>query len=186
MSIEHDSSTQGRPSGVRLFAAMLVIVVCAAIVLTLVIRQSTPPAPVTGKKAPEIRVAGWYNGPGPTAEDLRGKVIVLDAWAFWCVPCRVKAPELVKLHEHYRERGVVFIGLTGEGAQAESKSRGFLKATNIGWPNGYGAVQTLLDLNNEYIPQTWVIDRKYNLIWDESRATEPIEAAIDRALAEAP
>lgn len=186
MSFETDSVPPSRPSGGRLFSAMLVIVIGAAIVLTMVIRQSTPPSPVTGKKAPEIRVAGWYNGPGPKAEDLKGKVIVLDAWAFWCVPCRAKAPELIKLHERYRDKGVVFIGLTGEGAQADAKSRGFLKATNITWPNGYGAVQTLLDLNNEYIPQTWVIDRKYNLIWDESKATEPIEAALDRALAESP
>ncbi len=177
--IETEPSLQHRPpsNGGKIFSAVLLVVVAVAFAFAFTIR------PVS--KAPEIRAAGWLNGPGPTPEELHGKVLVVDAWAFWCGPCRASAPELVKLHERYRERGVVFLGLTSEGADQDAENRRFLADTKITWPNGFGAVGTLIKLKADFIPQVWVIDRKYNLIWNVN-SSEPIESAIDRALAQKP
>jgi thiol-disulfide isomerase/thioredoxin len=161
------------------FVAVLLVVAVAAFLMAQSFRKPAI------RKAPEIHVDGWLNGPGPTREDLHGKVIVLDAWAFWCLPCRAQAPDLVKLYEKYREQGVVFLGLTMEDSAADVENRGFLKATKITWPNGFGAEKTLRELKADTIPQRWVIDRQYNLIWTES-SSESIEAAIDRALAQQP
>lgn len=36
-----------------------------------------------GELAPPIQGAGWVNGPAPSVESLKGKVIVLEAWASW-------------------------------------------------------------------------------------------------------
>ena len=173
--VDGPRTTTGKP-----FLIVLLIVAVSAMALSLLIRG---PSPV--RKAPELQVEGWLNGPGPTAEELHGKVIVLDAWAFWCMPCRAQAPELVTLHRKYRDRGVVFLGLTIEGFEANAQNQRFLKDTKITWPNGYGAEKMFQELKADTIPQRWVIDRKYNLIWTES-SNEPIEAAIDRALAETP
>jgi len=167
-----------RGSG-KWFSFALVLVVLATLAMTAMLRQKTTvPIP-----APPIVVAGWLNGPGPTADELRGKVIVLDAWAYWCGPCRASAPELVKLYERYRDQGVVFLGLTAGGEDVDDRNRDFLNDTNITWPNGYGATDTLVALDNESIPERWVIDRNNNIIWFET-SNEPIEAAIDRALAQ--
>ena len=185
METETGFAPTGVPKRGKSFIVALLIVGGVTLAFAMVIRQSTPGS-TTGNRAPEIQAAGWLNGPGPTSAELHGKVIVLDAWAFWCGPCRAQAPELVALYKRYRERGVVFVGLTGEGAAAQRQSQQFLQATNITWPNAYGARFTLAQLKNKYIPQTWVIDRSYNLIWDSSIPSEPIEAAIDRALAEKP
>ena len=183
MYSEQNSASGDR--GRKSFAIALAIVVSLAAVLTILIRQTIEVDQfTTGTPAPKIQVAGWLNGPGPTAEELHGKVIVVDAWAFWCGPCRREAPELVKLYEKYKDR-VVFIGLTGEGIEADEANREFLKQTKITWPNGYGAVQTLSELKAEFIPQRWVIDRNYKLVWNEN-SPESIEAAIDAALAQKP
>jgi thiol-disulfide isomerase/thioredoxin len=41
----------------------------------------------------------------------RGKIVVLDFWATWRRPCLKAMPDLQKLHERYRDRGVVVLGL---------------------------------------------------------------------------
>ena len=55
-----------------------------------------------GEKAPVITAKGWVNGDAPAMEDLKGKVIVVDAWATWCYPCKLEAPKLVKTYKKYQ------------------------------------------------------------------------------------
>jgi len=43
--------------------------------------------------------------------DYRGKVVVIDFWASWCVPCRRSFPWLNDMHSRYREDGLVIIGV---------------------------------------------------------------------------
>jgi thiol-disulfide isomerase/thioredoxin len=72
--------------------------------------------------APELEVAGWIDKPAGTLADLRGRVVLLDFWATWCVPCRVTMPKLSRLHAKYEARGLTVVGLTlAEGAGAAGK-----------------------------------------------------------------
>jgi thiol-disulfide isomerase/thioredoxin len=138
---------------------------------------------LVGQPMPTLVAQGWLNGAAPTAEELRGQVILIDAWAFWCMPCLRVAPELVKLHEAYAPRGVVFIGLTGEGSDRLADSQAFLARAKISWRQGYGAYDVLDRLRADTIPQVWIIDRRGQIVWD-TWSEESMEAALDRALAE--
>lgn len=42
----------------------------------------------------------------------RGKVVLLNFWATWCVPCRAEIPRLVDLENKYRSRGFRIIGIS--------------------------------------------------------------------------
>lgn len=65
-----------------------------------------------GKKllAHELR----YLGATP---ETKGKVLLIDFWATWCAPCLAAMPELAKIQEDYRARGLVVISVTKEGAK---------------------------------------------------------------------
>jgi peroxiredoxin len=44
--------------------------------------------------------------------DYRGKIVIMDFWATWCGPCLKSMPEIQKLHERFKNRGVVVLGIT--------------------------------------------------------------------------
>lgn len=133
-----------------------------------------------GHPLPKIEAEGWLNGEAPKASDLQGKVLVVDAWATWCLPCRKRALDLVYLHEKYAERGVIFISLTAEPHSKLDTIQSFLKATGVGWLNGYGAEATLTELGAEVIPMVWIFDRQGKVVWNEESAV-----SMDRGIAQA-
>lgn len=51
----------------------------------------------------------------------RGKVVVLDFWQSWCSPCLKTLPELQRLHETYRDKGLVIVGITNLGLEQDEK-----------------------------------------------------------------
>ncbi len=191
---QYDTVSEPPPSRGRSWLIGIVIVAALAIGFALMLKQSIPSARSTsrliGTQAPKLEVEGWLNGSGPTPEELRGKVVVVDAWAWWCGPCRMAAPDMIALEQKYREQGVVFLGLTSESSDTLAKSKQFLSVTKINWPNGYGASRTLQLLEADSIPHVTIIDRK-NVIEDiimgaGGDSHQSIEAAIQRALAKQP
>src|SRR5712691_6705381 len=52
-----------------------------------------------------------FSGGTLALHSLRGKPVVMNFWASWCIPCRDEAPLLVRLHKTYGPRGIVFIGV---------------------------------------------------------------------------
>lgn len=135
-----------------------------------------------GETAPEIKAEGWFNGTPPSADELKDKVLVVDAWAFWCGPCRREAPHLVAAYEKYKDKGVIFLGLTAEGDDKLEHSEAFLKETGITWPNGYGAGETLYHFETTGVPSIWVIGRDGKIVWNRD-SDEELEAGIEQALA---
>lgn len=64
-------------------------------------------------------------------EQWRGKILVVNFWATWCPPCREEMPELSQLHEHYRDKGVLVLGIASDDA---AKIQEFSKETKVSYP----------------------------------------------------
>ena len=67
-----------------------------------------------------------------TAKSLKGKVVIIDFWATWCVPCKDELPVLEKLYSRYKDRGLVIIAVSVDKDLA--KVRRFLKKMQLTLP----------------------------------------------------
>ncbi len=160
-----------RPGGTNWIRLLLIVVLASGFFAWLFKELQNPqahPHPSLGKPAPAILVDGWLNGTGPTIEQVAGQVCVIDVFAYWCRPCLQSAPHTVDLYDAYKDRGVVFIGLTSEDASDAAKTEEFLKKAKFDWPCGYGASQTIARLyqsNSNPIPAMFIVDRQGKIGW---------------------
>jgi len=65
-----------------------------------------------GQPFPVLDVEHHLGAPLPSADSLKGKVVVAFFWAHWCGNCKQQLPILEQLHEHYGERGLAILGPT--------------------------------------------------------------------------
>jgi len=73
------------------------------------------------------------NGDIITLEALRGKVVLVNAWATWCPPCVLEMPGFQRVYEDYRDQGFTVLGISrDEGSPDVVKA--FLKEKGITYP----------------------------------------------------
>ena len=85
---------------------------------------------LTGRPAPDFALREM-EGPEFTLTGQDGKVVLLDFWATWCMPCRMEMPILQGLHEELASRGLMVVGITRGNT---SEIRTFLDAHGITFP----------------------------------------------------
>ena len=66
--------------------------------------------PVDSGLAPDFTLTS-FDGQTVTLSELRGKVVIINFWASWCIPCREEAAYLEQTWRKYKELGVIFIGV---------------------------------------------------------------------------
>jgi thiol-disulfide isomerase/thioredoxin len=81
-------------------------------VSTAVASAQHPEDAFVGQKAPELKSSEtWINTAPLTLEGLRGKVVLLEFWAYDCPFCAEAMPHVKALHEKYAKDGLVVIGV---------------------------------------------------------------------------
>lgn len=70
---------------------------------------------------------------------LKGRVVVLNFWATFCVPCRKEMPDLAAIQNEYAALGVQVVGASTDVAADRSKVLQFVKETKVNFPVWTGA-----------------------------------------------
>jgi cytochrome c biogenesis protein CcmG/thiol:disulfide interchange protein DsbE len=123
-----------------------------------------------------------------TLSSLRGKAVVLNVWASWCLPCKEEAPFLEQIWRENRSHGLVVVGLDAKDFRKDA--RRFARRFDITYPIVYdGPGDVVARYGVTGFPETFVLDREGRIVEafvgsvnaDEDRAR--LRAAVDRALA---
>jgi thiol-disulfide isomerase/thioredoxin len=114
------------------------------------------------KRAPSLTLRD-IDGRSFSLADYKDKVVLLNFWATWCVPCRAEMPDLIKLQRQYRKVGLRVIGITYPPEKL-SEVRRFGRTLRINYRVAIGTKATkALFSESETLPLTIVIDRDGNV-----------------------
>jgi cytochrome c biogenesis protein CcmG/thiol:disulfide interchange protein DsbE len=113
---------------------------------------------LVGKPAPDLHLTR-YDGTKVTSADVAGKVVLVNFWNTWCLPCRQELPVLQQWYRAHRsDPDVVFLGIPRDESSA-SAMRDAVRTDHMGWAvrDDGGAESATLDFGTRGQPETYVI-----------------------------
>ncbi len=133
---------------------------------------SNPPTgttyPMPPTRTTSLANMGWQKSDGKRSvfSEYKGKVLILDFYATWCVPCRDSVPHLIGLQKKFEDQGLAVVGLNVGGPGDEQEVPAFAKEFGIQYTLAKpdeDLVSFLLS-DSDAIPQTFVFDRQGQLV----------------------
>jgi peroxiredoxin len=117
------------------------------------------PNPV--RPAKEFRVAKLDDGQLSLSE-YKGKVVLLNFWATWCKPCEEEMPSMERLHQQYKDKGLVVLAIS-EDAGGAAVVAPYLKKHKLTFPVGLDPKSSVAGLYGVWaVPSTFIIDKRGN------------------------
>lgn len=165
--------------------AVLLIILIILILLGYALfgnRATIKVSPLVGKKAPEFTLK-LFDGEKLTLSELKGKTVLLNFWASWCMPCRQEALALEESWQKYKDDNVVFIGVNVW--DDDSNALSYMKKYGGEYPHGIDPTEEIqVDYGVGGVPETFFIDASGVIIdkYDGPLTPEVIDYFIPKAM----
>jgi len=122
------------------------------------------PAKTEGPLPPLTGATGWLNSKALTPESLRGKVVVVDFWAYSCINCLRAMPYVNAWYRHYKDSGLVVLGVHSPEFAFEkdiANVRAAVKQFDIQYPVALDNDMAIWKaFNNKFWPAHYFVDAK--------------------------
>jgi thiol:disulfide interchange protein DsbD len=141
------------------------------------------PAPAAVSATIDLPGLNTLEGTPLDTAALNGKVVVVNFWATWCIPCVGELPTFNKVHSDFASKGVAVIGID-MGDEGADKVRHFLQKHPIDYTVGMGGDALATKYKLESYPVTVVFDRAGKEVerFNESLTEKDLLAAVQKAL----
>jgi len=126
-----------------------------------------------GQKAPAFTTTG-IDGKPVSLADYKGKYLMIDFWASWCVPCRQENPNVVKQYATFKGKGFNILGISLDVDKAPWQQA--IAADKLTWAQGSdlkrfeGPTENLYHINA--IPSNFLIDPQGVIVAKNLRGAE--------------
>jgi cytochrome c biogenesis protein CcmG/thiol:disulfide interchange protein DsbE len=163
-----DSAVRSDPNpwvarGVAIAVAVVVLLFLGLLIWGVGKRAAgtTGDAPIQARPAPAFSLPLFDGSPFNLAE-TRGKPVLINFWASWCIPCEDEAPALERASRQYAGR-VHFLGVDVQDTDANA--RAFLRKYGVTYPNGRDASgEIAVEYGMSGVPETYFVDRDGRIV----------------------
>jgi peroxiredoxin len=118
---------------------------------------------------------------------MKGKVVLVDFWATWCVPCVGEIPHIKAVYENFHAKGFEVVGISFDGIQ-QSLQR-FVEQKKLPWPQYFDGEDFFKNkfgiqygIGEGGIPAMWLVDKKGNL--RDLNGQDDLNGKVEKLLAE--
>ena len=122
----------------------------------------------------------YYSGPKITADDLAGKVVLVDEWGINCPPCRALLPHMQKLWNANKGKPFVLIGSHRQG-RAPEKVKELVDANKLTYPVYDYAGLVDEPSNGGGLPHMYVVNHRGKVVYS-GRSHDECVAAVQAAI----
>ena len=92
--------------------------------------------------------------------EFKGKVVLLNFWATWCKPCEEEMPSMQRLHDRFRNQGLVVLAISEDSGGAAQVAP-YVRKHNLTFPVGLDPKSSVAALYGVWsLPSTFIIDKR--------------------------
>jgi cytochrome c biogenesis protein CcmG, thiol:disulfide interchange protein DsbE len=121
--------------------------------------------------------------------DYRGRVLMLNVWATWCLPCRVEMPSIEALNKEYAPKGLKIVAVSIDDPGTDSTIRAFVKQYGLTFEvlhDPQAKISEAYDITG--YPETFIVGKdgviRRKLMSATNWNSPDARALVDRLLAE--